>query len=263
MHFRRRRAISGTSHGAHWTRHLVYRSEHLRTTWKLRLGTLGVVGLVLWLTTGWWTVAIGRSLVCDGRHGPSDAILVENFDLDYLLFERAAELRRAAVAPRVFVPVQAYPGTSRPNRVALENTQVMATIAHLGAIEVIPVHVAEPISLNASLDVRRFIEREEVRSLTVVAPLFRSRRSALVYTATLGDAGVTVTCEPVQAAFGVDSWTQSWHGIQQVVEQWIKLQYYRMYVLPLRGRSAGPSGEARSTGSSCPGAGSSVPGEGT
>jgi hypothetical protein len=34
--------------------------------------------------------------------------------------------------------------------------------------------------------------------------------------------------------FGVNTpknWTQTWHGIQGVTEQWLKLQYYRFYVL--------------------------------
>jgi hypothetical protein len=30
----------------------------------------------------------------------------------------------------------------------------------------------------------------------------------------------------------VNNWTQTWHGIQDVVEQWLKLQYYRLWVLP-------------------------------
>jgi hypothetical protein len=30
----------------------------------------------------------------------------------------------------------------------------------------------------------------------------------------------------------VDRWTGSWHGIEDVIEQLIKLQYYRLYVLP-------------------------------
>jgi len=31
---------------------------------------------------------------------------------------------------------------------------------------------------------------------------------------------------------GVTTWTREWHGIQSVVEEWLKLQYYRLYVLP-------------------------------
>jgi hypothetical protein len=68
----------------------------------------------------------------------------------------------------------------------------------------------------------------------VVSPLFRSRRSALVYDATLGRAGITIRCEPVHGIPGVNTWTETWHGIQNVAEQWLKLQYYRLYVLPFR-----------------------------
>jgi len=222
-----------------WTRHFVYRAEHIRTTWKFRVGFVALVIVAAWLTRGWWTVAIAGSLVCDANGAPSDAILVENFDPDYLVFERATRLRRAGFATRVLVPISTDPGTSEPNHVALGTAEMMAKIARLGAIEVVPMREVEPISLNAARDVLRFIQRERIRSVIVVSPLFRSRRSALVYGATLGRAGITVRCEPVQGTREVNTWTRSWHGVEDVAEQWLKLQYYRLYVLPFRLRAAG------------------------
>ncbi len=208
-----------------WTRHFVYRAEHTRTTWKLRLGLLALVVLTLWLTSGWWTAAIARSLVCDASLAPSDAILVENFDPDYLLFERARQLREAGLAARVLVPVAVDRGTEEPNDVSRGFVDVMARISRIGDIEIIPIREAEPITLNAARDVQRFLEREHIRSVIVVTPLFRSRRSALVYGATLGRAGIAVRYQPVGGSRGVNTWTRSWHGVQDVLEQWLKLQY--------------------------------------
>ncbi len=83
-------------------------------------------------------------------------------------------------------------GTQEPNDVALGIAEVMARIARVGAIEIVPIREVEPITLNAARDVQRFLEREHIRSVIVVTPLFRSRRSALVYGATLGRAGIAV-----------------------------------------------------------------------
>jgi hypothetical protein len=217
-----------------WTRHFVYRTEHTRTTWKFRVSLVALVVVAAWLTRGWWTVAIARSLVCDANGAPSDAILVENFDPDYLAFERATQLRRDGFASRVLVPSPGDPDTSETKGVELATAEMMARLAHLGAFDIVPIREVEPISLNAARDVLRFIRRQHIRSVIVVSPLFRSRRSALVYGATLGRAGITIRCEPVEGTKTVDSWTQSWHGVQDVVEQWLKLQYYRLYVLPFR-----------------------------
>jgi hypothetical protein len=189
------------------------------------------VVVTLWLTSGWWTVAIARSLVCEPGLAPSDAILVENFDSNYLTFERATQLRREGLADRVLVQTLTEPGTE-PDEVAIARLQVMASMAQMGAIEIIPTRQVEPIVLNAVRDMQRFLERERIRSLIVVMPLLRSRRSALVYEATLVRAGITVRCDPVQGSVGANNWTESWHGIQDVMEQWLKLQYYRLYVLP-------------------------------
>lgn len=216
-----------------WSRHFFHRSEHFRTTWKFRCGLVALFVAIVWLTSAWWTIAVARSLVCESDAAPSDAILIENFDPDYLLFERAAELRRKGLAPRVLVPVRADP-SSAPNLVGLGTAKVMATVAHLDTMDVVPFREVEPISLNAAYDVLSFLRQQHLRSVIVVSPNFRSKRSSLVYAATLGRAGIAVTCEPVQGVTGVESWTASLHGIQNVVEQWAKLQYYRLYVLPFR-----------------------------
>jgi hypothetical protein len=80
--------------------------------------------------------------------------------------------------------------------------------------------------------VRRFLERERIRAIIVVTPVLRSRRSQLVYDATLARAGIAVRYQPVRGTVEVEAWTRSWHGVQDVLEQWLKLQYYRVYVLP-------------------------------
>lgn len=215
-----------------WTRHFVYQAEVTRTTWKFRIGLLAILVFVPWVTSGWWTVAIARSLACDASRAPSDAILVENFESSYLAYERAAQLRRDGLSSRVLVQTLTDPEMQGPDEVAIGRLQVMATSARIGAIEIIPTRQIEPIMLNAVRDIQGFLEKERIRSLIVVMPILRSRRSALVYEATLGRAGITVRCEPVQGSVGVNNWTHSWHGIQDVLEQWFKLQYYRLSVLP-------------------------------
>ena len=220
-----------------WTEHFVYRTERTTTTWKFRIGLLAIALFAVWLTRGWWTLAAAGSLVCQGNLAPSDAILVENFDPHYLVFEHASRLRRAGFARRVLVPVPTHPGTSQVSDVALGMAEVMARIARLGTIDVVPIREVEPISLNAARDVLRFMQREGVSSVIVVSPLFRSRRSALVYDITLGRAGITVRCDPVQETAGLEDWGRTWHGIQTVSEQWLKLQYYRWYVVPFLSQS--------------------------
>jgi hypothetical protein len=224
-----------------WTRHFFYRTEQTRTTWKFRAGFPALVLLAVLLTRGWWTVAVARSLVCEANDAPSDAILVENFDPNYSVFERAGQLRRAGLGARVLLPIEIDSRTSKPDAVALGLAEVMAKAARLGPMEVVPIRVVEPVSLNAGYDVLRFIEPQHIHSIIVVSPLFRSRRSALVYGAILGRAGTLVRCEPVPGISEANSWTRSWHGMQTVSEQWLKLQYYRWYVLPFRLHAEAPN----------------------
>jgi len=190
------------------------------------------------LATGYWTAQIARSLICAEEIVPSDAMLIENFDPNYLLFERAETLEKAGIAPVALVPVETSSKPNVANPVSQGIAEVMARQARLRAWRTIPIEITEPISLNAALQIRSHLAAERIKSILVVAPGFRSRRSSLVYGTVLGRAGVAVRCVPVFGRNSAEHWTKTWHGIQAVLEEFIKLQYYRFYVVPFRARHA-------------------------
>jgi hypothetical protein len=194
----------------------------------LLLGTL-VVGA---LTRGWWLTFIGRSLVCEENIASADAIVVENFDPDYRLFERAAELQRDGWSARTLVPTRTGSSDSgEANPIAEGIAELMARFARVRHLEIVPIREVEPYSLNAAIQIRDFLIREHVRSILLVSPAFRSRRSALVYRAIMSPLGIRVHCLATFGEYTPENWTTSWHGIQGVIEQFIKLQYYRFFVV--------------------------------
>lgn len=215
-----------------WSNRLLYRTECVKTTWTFRLGLMGCFVALIWLTRGFWVPAIGHSLVCKAEIGPADALLVENFDPNYLVFERAEALYREGLASRVLVPTSSF-ADGTESRVAKEIVELMVRLARLEKAETIPVREVEPYSLNAASQIREALTKENIRSVAVVTPGFRSRRSALVYRAVLGQAGIAVSCVPVFGRRTPETWASTWHGIQEVTEQFLKLLYYRLYVLPI------------------------------
>ena len=109
---------------------------------------------------------------------------------------------------------------------------VMARMAHVQNVQIVPVHEIEPFTLNAAYQIRDFLARQDLRSVVVVAPAFRSRRASFVFGTVLKRAGVKVSCLPVfVGTHTVENWATSWHGIEVVGEQFIKLQFYRFYIL--------------------------------
>jgi len=226
-----------------WWRHFVYRTECLKTTWKCRLAILISVILIASLTRGFWIPSLGRSLTCTEEVGPSDAILVENFDPNYLLFERAAALEKAGLSAKVLVPTEASQDDPEvADTVSQGIAELMARVAQVQSLKIVPTREIEPITLNAAYQIRDFLTKERLRSVIVVTPAFRSRRSSLVYRAVLRPAGIQVYCMPVFGDNTPENWTATWHGIEDVTEQFIKLQFYRFYVLPLaRGGAAAPA----------------------
>jgi hypothetical protein len=209
-----------------------YRTDGIKTRWSFRLAMVAGSIVLISLTKSFWIPGVGRSLVCTEPAGRADAILIENFDPDYLLFERAQALHQAGSTSRVFVPVEAdFDG--EPSRVKSGFVDVMARVARLDPPEIIPIHEVEPISLNAAKQIRAVLTREHIGSVMVLTPGLRSRRSLLVYHAVLGRAGIDVSCVPVFGRHTPENWPGTWHGIQEVTEQLLKLQFYRFYVLPV------------------------------
>jgi hypothetical protein len=200
--------------------------------WAVGLGIPLLVMLLVGMTRGFWVPAIGRSLACTEDVRKSDIIVVENFDPTYLLFERAAALQRAGLSARVAVPVDTSPETQVANMISAGIAELMARVARVQNVEIIRIYETEPVTLNATYQIRDFLTTEHLRSVTVVTPGFRSRRSSLVYHAALERAGIRVSCVPVFGFHTRENWMDSWHGRQDVIQQFLKLQYYRFYVLP-------------------------------
>src|SRR2546425_1295089 len=175
-----------------WRLHFFYTKASIKTTWKLRAAALVVLVLSGFLTRGLWVPQIGRSLVCVEDLAPSDAILVENLDPNYLLFERAEALQRARMARRTLVPVEAAHDAEVANPVSKGVAELMARQARLKDWEIILLRQAEPISLNTATQIRDHLVGNHIKSLIVVTSGFRSRRSSLVYRAVLGAAGTQV-----------------------------------------------------------------------
>ena len=211
-------------------KHLFIRKEAYRPTWKLLVGLIVVVPLTLVLTRNLWVRVIAQDLTCVKDVGKSGAMLVENFDPEYMLFQEAAKLQREGIASRVVVPVEISRGMKEPDAIETGIADLMARTAGLQAIELVSVHQVEPISLNAAREIRDFLKRENISSVQLIAPGFRSHRSALVYRSVFIPSGIEVKCLPVFVDPPLE-WADSWHGIQDVVLQWGKLKYYQFWVL--------------------------------
>src|SRR2546422_2172648 len=199
-----------------WQRHFFYTKASIKTTWKLRAAALVLLVLTGFLTRGLWISQMGRSLVCVEDLAPSDAILVENLDPNYLLFERAEALQRARMARRTLVPVEAAHDAEVANSVSKGVAELMARQARLKDWEIILIRETEPISLNVAAQIREHLAGDHIKSLIVVTSGFRSRRSSLVYRAVLGKTGTRIHCAPVFGRTTPDRWAETWHGIQQV-----------------------------------------------
>lgn len=200
--------------------------------WITSTAILAGIGAAAMLGRPIWIPAIGNSLVCTPSIGKSDALLIDNFDDNFLLFEEASALQQAGMAARTFVHVQASWHSDGPNTVSKRFVDVMAETAELKDAVVVPVRRTEPITLTVAYQIRDFFAKAGITSVLVVTEAFRSRRSLIVYNRILKPVGIVVGCAPVFGSRKPATWARSWHGVQEVAEQFVKLEYYRLYVMP-------------------------------
>jgi hypothetical protein len=206
-----------------------------KTTWLFRAVSIGLLCVLARLTSPVWSRAVAESLVCDQAEKVSavDAVLIDDLESNYQVFERARILRQSRIGSRVLVPVPEG-ADGAPLTVSATIVGDLARLARVGDIESVPVVEAEPISLNVALTIRQYLTDNEIKSVAVVAQAFRSERSIRIYRAVLEPAGVATYCVPVVGTRTPDTWMRTWHGVQDVALQFAKLQYYRFYVLPFR-----------------------------
>lgn len=214
-----------------WIEIFIYRKEIWKTTWKTRLLLIILMGACFFLTRGFISEKLAESLVCQGTVTNSDAVIVENFDPHYLLFEETAKLLKEGQVGRVYVSVRFNRSRSGPNEVGQGFVEVMSRIARINEYELILIDEIEPYRFNAANQIKKYLQDKSIQSITVVSPGFSSKRSLLVYQSVFASTGVRVYCLPVFNERNPTNWTESWHGIMDVFMEFGKLWYYRLVVL--------------------------------
>jgi hypothetical protein len=202
-------------------------------TWTARILLFVLILTLIASTRNIWSPPLAWYLVCSSSEQEADVIVVENLSYDFLLFEKAADLMNRGVAHSALVLVQASGhNPNEPGPVPRGIAEVMITAARLRNAELLPIEQREPITLNAARQVAAHLKsRLNLNSALIVTSGFRSKRTQAAFSSVLGEVGIAVSCMPVWKGSHPDNWTTTWHGIQEVCHQYLKLFYYKFAVL--------------------------------
>ncbi len=211
----------------------LYKEEVVKTTWKLRI-TLFAVFMIFCLVTGrFWLVWVGQSLIYEDKLAPTDVILVENFEAPFLAgLSRAVKLRDEGYSERILV-VRLIP---RESRFISSNFLGQVWDSYCQAVgiddpEIVAVEQVEPVTKNMAKQLASTLKKTSVESAILISGIFHSKRSCLVYREVLEPLGIQLRCLPVSGAVDPDHWWKTSHDALYVVEEFLKLQYYRLFVL--------------------------------
>lgn len=89
----------------------------------------------------------------------------------------------------------------------------------------------EPITLNTARQISDYLKGSNVRTVLILTSGFKSRRIHLIFESVFSQVGIEAYCLPVWGAHRPENWASSWHGMQEVFLQLVKLGYYWVWVL--------------------------------
>ena len=177
-------------------KHFIVRITTWKTTWKLRLLLFLLLGIIFFLFKGFFLEQMAASLVCVPGSTSVDAVIIENFDPNYLLFEAVSTLKREGLEAAVYVPVKFNRDRSGANLVSEGTARLLASLSRVGEYELIMIDEKEPIRLNAARQVREYLSGKGYRSVLLVSSGFCSRRSLMVYRRVFNESGMGGVLSP-------------------------------------------------------------------
>lgn len=215
------------------------RVEVTKTTWRFRFLVCAVLALVVVAPGKIWLTAMATSLVHEDALASADLILVEMAVLpapDAIAY--AASLYHRGYAPRIAVTRYIH-----SDRLADGGVQVPGSLDKLleiywadagldgSIVESVPIQVIDPVTLNSARQVAEYCRAHRVARVIIVPSRYHSRRSTLSYERYMTPLGIAMLSRPPEGRLRPDNWWRTKDGMLVVTQEYVKLLYYRAFVL--------------------------------
>lgn len=146
----------------------------------------------------------------------------------------AAGLYQRGLAPRIFIPQEPPPGgleifTEKGGRYPRASDLFMETLKHLNVPEsacTVGKRAVDSVWEEAE-ELRGWVLRREIRSMIIVTPPYKARRTYRVFKNTLGGEEVEIMISPSRySGFQADAWWKRDRYMSDVITEYQKLIYY-------------------------------------
>jgi hypothetical protein len=201
---------------------------------------IATIGTVVAISGPFLLTALATSLVQEDALERADLILVEMTVLpspDAL--EHAASLYRQGYAPRI--AVTRYTDSRRLTDGGVELPKSLDKMLQIywadagldgSAVESIPITVIDPVTLNSARQVAEYCRSQGIARVIIVPSRYHSRRSTLSYRRYMAPLGIELRSAPPAGGLRPDNWWRTKDGVLAITQEYVKLLYYRTFVLP-------------------------------
>jgi hypothetical protein len=206
------------------------RREARRLRFRYRAGLLVLILGLGWLSAPVWLPFVADPLVADYAGAPAEVVVAEAWhSLDVRMARDIASVCRGRRIYVVLDGVDSDDPEETPDRFA----RSLARLAKAGVDTALVTLLLTPKRPDTpgytsfyARHVRERMERDGVRSLTLVTGYFHSRRSHLIYRRAFAGSGIAIDCYPSSLGSDRADWWRMHAGMLSVLTEYIKMFYY-------------------------------------
>lgn len=212
---------------------LFVRREVRRLRLRFKAGLIALTLGAAWLLAPLYMPLITDPLVVDYKGLATEALVAEGwFALDHSMAQEIVRICRSSQRVYIIVNEKAEiedeygfkldrPGLSRLNLARAGGDTSRTAILLMFRPPDIPGNTA-----LYAVQLRDRLQRDGVRSFTLVTDSFHSRRSHLIYSRAFEGSGIAIDCYPVPLGFDRRNWWKKSSGMQYIMAEYVKLVYY-------------------------------------
>jgi hypothetical protein len=199
-----------------------------------------IVGLIYFLAGNWLLQSFHSILVAEDKiQGQYDAAVIECWTKPQSTMIKIADsLFQKKLVKDIYIthfkyePGKFYAGGEVPKYIdKIINLYIYEYSPDTSLFKKIPIEPKDPITFNLASQVFQHLKSKGYKRIILISESYHSYRSKLAFEKAFENSGVQIATIPAELGITKETWWNTDSGLSTTFSEFIKLIYYRLFVL--------------------------------
>jgi len=199
-----------------------------------------IVSLIYVITGDWLLKSFHSILIANDRiEGKYDAAVLECWTKPQsTMIKLADSIYRKNIIKDIYIthfkyePRKFYADGEVPKHIdKIINLYIYEFSQDTSNYKKIPIEPKDPITLNLARQVFEYLKPKGYKRIILISESYHSYRSKLAFEKVFENSGIQVSAIPAELGITKDNWWKTDSGLSTTFSEFIKLIYYRLFVL--------------------------------